>query len=347
MKRFKELMRVTIKDVGKAAGVSVATVSNVLNSPDVVAPDTRARVTAVIEKLGYEPNRAARALQQQRTFSIGYQMPGVTDGFALDVFLHRMVERAEEADLDIVLFTPQPGQAQIDAYRAMIRRGAVDGFVISGTDHDDDRITYLLEVGFPFVTFGRTDSPNDHGWVDVDGCAGEQRAVAHLVEMGYHDIALIGWPEGSVTGDERAAGYRLGLESAGIAVRDELIVRTENGVAGGVAAMKKLLGLDKPPTAVVAVQDFLALGSMHAIRDAGLEVGRDVAVIGFDDIPSAAFSAPQLSSVRQPMEMVGVRVVEMLVERLDRDTDASSREETLIPELIIRASSDPGLEVNR
>jgi DNA-binding LacI/PurR family transcriptional regulator len=339
-------MRVTIKDVGRAAGVSVATVSNVLNSPDVVASDTHARVTAVIEQLGYEPNRAARALQQQRTFLIGYQLPVVTDAFALDAFLHRVVVRAEEADLEIVLFTPKRGQDQIDAYREMIRRGAVDGFVISGTDHGDDRIAYLLEVGFPFVTFGRTDTPDEHAWVDVDGRAGVQQAVAHLVELGHLDIALIGWPNGSVTGDERAAGYRLGLEDAGITVRDELTVRTENGVETGVEAMEQLLRLDMPPTAVVAVQDFLALGAMHAIRDAGMEIGHDVAVIGFDDIPSAALFVPQLSSIRQPMEMVGVLVVEMLVERLDRDANVSSRAETLIPELIVRASSDPAMQVN-
>ncbi|GBD84871.1 catabolite control protein A [bacterium BMS3Abin02] len=340
-------MRVTIKDVGRAAGVSAATVSNVLNSPDVVAPDTRERVTAVIAQLGYEPSRAARALQQQRTFSIGYEIPGVTDGFALDVFLHRMVERAGKADLDIVLFAPRPGQTQVDAYREMIRRGAVDGFVISGTGRNDDRITYLLDVTFPFVTFGRTDFPDEHPWVDVDGRAGVRQAVAHLVETGHHDIALIGWPEGSITGDERAAGYHLGLKDAGIAARDELTVRAENGVAPGTEAMEQLLRLDKPPTAVVAVQDALALGAMSAIRDAGLEVGGDVAVVGFDDIPSAAFSAPPLSSIRQPMESVGVLVIEMLVECLDKAADASRRSGTLVPELIVRASTNPAMQSDR
>lgn len=334
-------MRVTIKDVGKAAGVSAATVSNVLNSPDVVASSTRERVTAVIAQLGYEPSRAARALQQQRTFSIGYEIPGVTDGFALDVFLHRMVERAGKADLDIVLFTPRPGQTQVDAYREMIRRGAVDGFVISGTGRDDDRITYLLGVGFPFVTFGRTDTPDEHPWVDVDGRAGVRQAVAHLVAAGHRDIALIGWPEGSLAGDERAAGYRLGLEDAEITVGDELTVRVENEVAAGTEAMERLLGLDQPPTAVVAVQDALALGAMSAIRDAGLEVGRQVAVVGFDDTPSAAFSAPPLSSIRQPMEAVGVLVVEMLLEHLDEAAAPTPYGEMLAPELVIRASSDP------
>src|SRR5665811_1217510 len=120
------MTRVTIKDVSRKAEVSVATVSNVLNTPDRVAPETRQRVETVINQLGYVPNRTAQALQQQRTSSIGYRMPTSSDSFALETFLHRMVERAGEADLDIVLFTPEQGESEVHAYREMIRRGAVD-----------------------------------------------------------------------------------------------------------------------------------------------------------------------------------------------------------------------------
>ena len=133
-------MRVAIKDVSRVAGVSIGTVSNVLNSPEIVAPQTLKRESAVIAELGYQPNRSARALQKRRTFSIGYHIPSETDGFALDVFLHRMVERAGNANLDIVLFTPKPGQSEVEAYQDMVRRGAVDGFVISGTGRNDKRI---------------------------------------------------------------------------------------------------------------------------------------------------------------------------------------------------------------
>ncbi|MGZ5384351.1 MAG: LacI family DNA-binding transcriptional regulator [Acidimicrobiia bacterium] len=334
--------RATIRDVSRAAGVSVGTVSNVLNSPEVVASETLERVSSVIAELRYQPNRAARALQQQRTFSIGYRMPSGTEGFALDVFLHRIVERAGQADLDIVLFTPKEGQAEVDAYEEMVRRGAVDGFVISGTGHGDDRIRYLLATGFPFVTFGRTDVPDRHPWVDVDGRRGVELAVQHLVKDGHRHIALIGWPEGSMSGDERASGYRLGLEEAGIPVRDALMVRTENGVSQGADAMRHLLGLATELTAVVTVQDYLALGAMEAIRGAGLLVGSDVAVVGFDDNPPAAVASPPLSSVRQPMEQVGELVVEMLLQSLGHDVRQLPRSETVVPELVIRASSGHG-----
>ena len=333
------MVRVTIKDVGKAAGVSVATVSNVLNSPDVVAADTRDRVLQIIQELGYQPNRAAQALQQQRTFSIGYRMPSETTGFALDAFLHRMVERAGAADLNIVLFTPEPGQTELEAYEGMIRRGAVDGFVVSGTGHGDDRIGYLLERGFPFVTFGRTDIGDEHSWVDVDGRAGVRKAVDHLVGLGHHSIAFIGWPEGSLAGDDRLDGYRDGLQAAGLAFDDSLVVRGENRLADGAQAMTELLDGGKQPTAVVAVQDFMALGAMEALRNAGIAVGEDIAVVGFDDIPAASVAVPPLTTVRQPMDGVGEAVVEMLLARLAEGKSTAASNRLVEPNLVVRASS--------
>ncbi len=338
------MVRVTIKDVGKAAGVSVATVSNVLNSPEVVAVGTRDRVLQVIEELGYQPNRRAQALQQQRTFSIGYRMPSETTGFALDAFLHRMVERAGAADLDIVLFAPEPGQSELDAYEGMIRRGAVDGFVISGTGHGDERIGYLLDRGFPFVTFGRTDVGGEHSWVDVDGRAGVRKAVDHLVALGHRSVGFIGWPEGSLAGDDRLDGYRDALEAAGIVFDISLVVRGENKLAEGARAMGELLDRPKSPTAVVAVQDFMALGAMDELRDRGVAIGSDIAVVGFDDIPASAVAVPPLTTVQQPMDGVGEAVVEMLLARLAEGKESSPRERLVEPRLVIRKSS--GLEVD-
>lgn len=330
--------RATIKDVSRVARVSVATVSNVLNAPQVVAPETRQRVSSVIDQLGYHPNRAARGLQKQRTFFFGYRMPPETDGFALDAFLHRMVERAGEEDLDIVLFTPNPDQSELDAYQEMIRRGAVDGFVISGTGHGDERIHFLLERGFPFVTFGRTDVADQHPWVDIDGRSGIEEAVGHLTAQGHRDIALIRWPTGSISGDERAMGYELGLREAGIPVRESLIVTAENNVTSGAAAMARLLEMPTPPTAVIAVQDLIALGAMATIRDAGLRCGDDIAVAGFDDIPGAATAAPPLTSVRQPMKEVGRLVIELLLRRL-ADPAGAPQSAMVVPELVVRESS--------
>lgn len=332
-------MRVTIKDVSQAAGVSVATVSNVLNSPDVVAPSTRDRVLAVVAELGYRPSRAAQALQQQRTYSIGYRMPSSTDEFALDVFLHRMAARAGDAGLDIVLFTPRTGQTEIEAYTEMIRRGAVDGFVLSGTEHGDERVDYLLGLTVPFVTFGRTHVLDQHPWVDVDGERGVHDAVEHLIEVGHRDIALLAWPEGSLVGDERASGYAQAVAEAGLEPSPDLVVRTPNDVEEARRATAELLDRPSPPTAIMAIQDLLALGAMVAVRDAGLRVGHDIAIVGFDDIPRASAADPPLSTVRQPMDAVGEIVIELLLERLDEQSTV--RSELVSPELVVRASSTP------
>lgn len=330
--------RVTIKDVSRAAGVSIATVSNAINTPDVLAPDTLKRVVATIEQLGYRPNRNAVALQKQKTSSIGYRMPNETSGFALDIFLHRIVERASTSGIDVVLFTPHPGQTEVEAYNDMVRRGAVDGFILSGTDHSDERVSYLLKIGFPFATFGRTDRPGEHSWVDVDGHEGVRLAVEHLVSLGHEHIALLRWPEGSITGDERFDGFIHGLDQAALAGDPDLIVTVENNVADAASAVGEMLAGPTPPTAIVCVQDTLALGAMKAIADAGLNVGRDIAVTGFDDTPIAAHTNPGLTSVRQMLAQVGDSVVDMLLAALV----SGSEEPTSVmvrPELVVRSST--------
>jgi len=337
---FQSASRVTIKDVSREAGVSVATVSNAINTPQMLAPGTLERVIATIDKLGYRPNRNAIALQKQRTFSIGYRMPAETSGLALDAFLHHMVERAGSSGLDIVLFTPRPGQSEVEAYSDMIRRGAVDGFVLSGTAHRDERIDFLLDVGFPFASFGRTDAADVHSWVDVDGLAGVRLAVEHLTALGHDRIALVRWPDGSMTGDERAHGYFRGLSDADIASDDSLVVAVENKIDTASAAVQHLLALPNPPTAIVAVQDTLAFGAMQAVEDLGMRVGIDVAVTGFDDTSIAAHTRPALTSVRQVMESVGSTLVDMLLALVDPG-ESVARGELIQPELIVRPSSDP------
>ena len=337
--------RVTIKDVSREAGVSVATVSNAINTPDILAPDTLQRVTETIEKLGYTPNRAAVALQRQKTSAIGYRMPSGTDGFALDRFLHRLVECAGEADFDIVLFTPRAGQTEIAAYEEMVRRGAVDGFVLSGTDHHDERIEYLNSIDTPFAAFGRTDATADHNWVDIDGEAGVRAAVDHLVELGHEKIALIRWPEGSLTGDERAAGYFAGLAAAGLDIAADYIIETENGIDQGADATERFLALEDPPTAIVCVQDWLALGVIRTLVARGLEVGSDVSVVGFDDIPSASLLPNGLTSVHQPMHLIGEALLSNRLETFAHTPDPKPRGEMVAPHLVVRGSSGPPREL--
>lgn len=324
--------------MSRAAGVSVATVSNVLNAPDRVAEETRRRVTEAIDQLGYRPNRAARSLPQGRSFTIGYCIPDGKERFALDTFLHQLTERASDSDMDILLFTPHRGQSEADSYREIVRRGAVDGFIVSSTVHDDERVQVLVDAAIPVVSFGRTDLADLHSWVDVDGRAGTRAAVEHLVEQGHQRLSLVAWPEGSISGDERAAGFVEGLAEAGLEVDPGHVIRVENDVESGREAAARLLDLDPAPTAIVAVQDVLAAGVVAELNARGIRGGKDVAVTGFDDSPPAIYSTPSITSVRQPIEAIGRRVVEFLMHDLE-GSDGVSRSALVEPELVIRESS--------
>jgi DNA-binding LacI/PurR family transcriptional regulator len=240
--------------------------------------------------------------------------------------------------MDILLFTPHRGQSEADSYREIVRRGAVDGFIVSSTVHDDERVQVLLDAAIPVVSFGRTDLSDLHSWVDVDGRAGTRAATEHLIEQGHRRLALVAWPEGSISGDERAAGFREGLAEAGLEVDPRYVVRAENDMESGREAAARLLDLDPAPTAIVTVQDVLAAGVVAELNARGIRGGAEVAVTGFDDSPPAIYSTPSITSVRQPIEAIGRRVVEFLMHDLE-GSDGVPRSALVEPDLVIRESS--------
>ncbi len=331
-------MRQTIRDVSDRAGVSVATVSNVLNAPHLVASDTRTRVMDAIEALGYRPNRTAQSLQARKTQRIGYRLPDPGPQAALDVFLHRLVATATTHGFDLSLFSPRPGQGDLAAYREVIRSGDVDGFVLSETNYADPRVELLSELDFPFAAFGRANHPSPFPWVDVDGAAGIAAVVEHVASMGHHRIALVAWPEGSESGDSRVEGFYRGMKAARLAIDSRLIKRVEGGFSSARAAGAVLLRESDPPTAIITVQDELGFGTMAAITDLGMQPGSDVAVTGFDDSPAAAYVRPGLTTVRQPFEEVAETLVNLLVSRLI-DPGAAPGSAMLMPELVVRGST--------
>ncbi|MBE1501765.1 DNA-binding LacI/PurR family transcriptional regulator [Amycolatopsis lexingtonensis] len=306
--------RPTLNSVAEAAAVSRQTVSNVINSPEVVSPETRERVLAAIERLGYRPNTAARQMRTTRSQIIGLCIPpsgnGVS-GVVLDQFLHSLTATAERYDHRIMLFTAADDEAETRAYADLIASVGIDGFVLTNTHHDDLRTRWLLERELPFVTFGRPWGAEDtHPWVDVDGAAGTRLATDHLVRQGHRRIAFVGWPEGSGSGDDRRAGWAAGLAAAGLGEGPQAAVY--DGVEGGRSAAARLLdaGGGGSPTAFVCASDSLALGVTAELRERGIRPGADAAVIGFDDTPTAAVLG--LSSVAQPIADVAAECVRQL-----------------------------------
>ena len=332
--------RATVESVAAHAQVSRQTVSNALNAPDRLRPETLQRVLAAVDALGYRPNHAARSLRTQASRVLGcrLQLDPPTGGVH-DRFLHALCSAARDRRYDVLTFAVHNDDEEIATFEELMRRNSVDAFVVAGTHFVDPRANWLLTHAADFVAFGRPwgETRSRHSWVDVDGAAGTEAAVHHLVEQGHRRIAFIGWPEGSGVGADRHEGWLRAVRALRLPARG-LAVFGEDGIAAGAALARRLLEAAQPPTAIVCVSDAMALGAMHWLDDQGVKPGRDVGVTGFDDSPVAELVRPGLTSVRQPLEAVAEKVVELLLDHLDGVRTRPGR--VLIkPALVVRSSS--------
>ena len=334
--------RPTLESVAQRAGVSRQTVSNVLNSPHLVRPDTTERVRAAINELSYRPSSAARQLRTGRSRVVGLRLEPVQDGIngaVLDRFLHALTESAQARGYRVMLFTAQDDEREIAQYSELLDTADLDAFVLTSTHRDDTRAAWLAERDVPFVTFGRPwasvgDPGDDHPWVDIDGASGTRAAVAHLRALGHERIAYLGWPEGSDVGEDRAAGWAGAMADAGhdAALLRRLHGRVIDSVAAGAQATERVLA-DAAPTAVVCASDSLALGALTVARNRGTSL----AVVGFDDTPVAA--AVGLTSLAQPLTEAAHRSLDLLLDQLDGTGGTQARRVLLAPHLVERASS--------
>jgi DNA-binding LacI/PurR family transcriptional regulator len=333
----------TIKDVAREAGVSIATVSYVLNDSGVVSEPTRQKVLKAVKRLGYRPSVIAQGLQARESRMIGYSwQPMPPDQFnpILEKFIHGMAEAAARHNYHVLALPSTEPSDELSPYYEMVERGRIDGFVLSNTNLNDPRIRYLMNIKFPFVAFGRSNPTWEFSWVDVDGADGVEQAVKHLLELGHTRIACLAWPEDSLTGKYRLNGYLRTLKAAGIPVKDSDIIRTENYYQHAYQAVQPWLDIQdgKRPTAIVALTDLMAMGVMNAAADAGLEVGRELAVVGFDDSSIAGYLRPSLTSLRQPLAEIGEQVITTLIDQV-RGKTTSSTQALLKPRLIVRDST--------
>lgn len=323
--------KATIKSVAARAGVSRQTVSNVLNAPERVSPQTAERVRKAIAELGYRPNWVARRLRTRSGRVLGFRIqagarPGL--GNLIDRFLHAVTSHAESAGYHLLLFTHTGDEPAV--YEELVATGTVDGFVLCDVRAGDGRPRWLIERGVPFACFGRPWGQElPCAWVDVDGALGTEQAVDHLVRRGHDRIAYLGWPPGTGYGDDRAQGW---LRAMSRHDRDitGLQAQTVDDVDAAAAAAGQLLAAANPATAFVCASDTLAVGVRMAMR-----CGPAVDVIGFDDSPVASLLLPPLSSIRQPLEDVARAIVRLLVEQFDRNTQ-SAEGVLLPPRLVVR-----------
>jgi LacI family transcriptional regulator len=327
-----------IHRVASEAGVSIATVSRALHNPDRVNPDTRERVLEVARSLGYQPNHLGQRLRKGKAELVGVVLPTPAGQFGTPFFLELLAglgEGFEQSGLELIVTSCPPGPAELKTYQRLVEGRRVDALIVPRTRRVDERILYLLDRDVPFVAHGRSQIDRVFPFLDMDAEHGFLEAGRELVRLGHTRIGLINAPMDLNLSHHRLAGYRLALEESGLPFDQGLIVSANLDEPGGHDAAERLLGLPVPPTAILCANDMTAFGVMHALAERGLRVGRDVSVIGYDDVPLARFSAPPLSTLRQPARAAGRRLAHMLLERL-RGVPVEDLCEVWQPELILR-----------
>lgn len=325
----------TIRDVAERAGVSIATVSRVFNDRADVSVETRERVREVARSVGYTADPAARGLVTQRTQLVAVVVGDNAGHRDLSLLFFGKVmaaisRRLARADYDSLLLQP----LELGTHHRF------DGAILIGIDGSDALIKDLYARSTPYVGVDVRVSGPGSAFVGSDHAAGVRLALAHLHELGHRRIGHVAGARNTVAGADRIAAFQREARLLGLELPGEYVREADFSSTGGYDATCALLALDDRPTAVVAASDLMALASLQAIRDAGLQPGHDVAVIGFDDLEAAALAYPPLTTIRQDREKLGVIAAERAIELIEHP-DVRPADTILPVELVVRASSAP------
>ncbi len=335
----------TMQDVADRAGVSVTTVSHIINNTRYVSDAVRERVTQAINDLEYRPHGVARSLRTKRTETVGVIIPDNTNPYFAE--MARFIEDAcFAAGHSVIVCNSEQNPEKELVYIHLLQNKGVDGIVFVSTGSDEDAILTLSEQNVPVVLVDREILQNPSGRdvpfdaVVVDNKYGAYLMTRHLLSLGHRRIGCIHGPVHLVTGSERLSGYRRALLEAEIGEDAALIREGDFQVASGSKAFQEMVG-DIPredmPTAIFACNDLMAMGAIHAADVAGFRVPEDISVAGFDDIQLSAYYSPSITTVKQPKDRLASRTVELLMERI-RHTDKPPHKETVTPSLVVRNS---------
>lgn len=334
-------MTVTIKDVAREAGVSVATVSRVLNASAPVREDTRARVLAVAHELRFSPNGAARTLKRRRASALGVILPDLYGEFFSELLRGIDLEVQREGHALLVSSSHHDAHGVSVAVRAM--RGRVDGLLVMAPEVSSESLANALPEGLPAVVLNAPPTPGAAAAVTVDNMGGTRAVVRHLAALGHREVAFICGPPRNTDAAARLRGYRTAMRSLGLTVRDAFVVRGDFTEESGWRAARELLVLTPPrPTAIFAANDAMAVGALLALREARVHVPSEMSVIGFDDIPIARYVTPTLTTVRVAIDVLGARAAALLFRALASSSAPREAHREVIPaELVVRHSCGP------
>jgi DNA-binding LacI/PurR family transcriptional regulator len=331
----------TLESVAELAGVSRATASRVLNGSTRVSPEAHAAVTKAISTLGYTPNRAARSLVTRRTDTLVLIVHERPDTVFEDPFFARVLRGVNAAlaltELQLVLLQAR-GDRQRERALRYVTNGHVDGVLLISVHGEDPMPNAIAEAGVPLVVMGRPLSGTRAEFVDADNAAGAVEAVRHLVTAGRRCLATVTGALDMSVGRDRLAGYTDAVRAAGMVDAVGRVAHGDFTEGSGRRGMELLLGTTPEIDGVFVASDLMAMGALGALREAGRRVPDDVAVVGFDDAPLAAYADPPLTTVRQPVEALGQEMVRLLLHRLS-DPRGQARAVILPTELVVRQSA--------
>jgi LacI family transcriptional regulator len=329
-------MSVNVRDVAKAAKVSVGTVSNVLNRPDVVAPSTLSRVQKTIKELGFVPNGFARQLRSGVSRTLGLVVPDVGNPFFTEV-ARGVEDAARKRDYAVFLCNSDESLEKEDRYINVLIEQHVRGVLITPADIKADRIDALRARGICVTLLDREVKGDNQCSVSVDDVHGGQIAIEYLVSLGHQRIAWVSGPTNIPQVADRGAGVAKAARIASVEI-EHIKVPLMN-TANGEEAAHKLLSLDSLPTAVFCANDLLALGVMRELLNQGIRIPDQIAILGYDDIQFAPSAAVPLSSISQPAYQIGVTAADLILSECESDVNHEHQQIKFQPRLVERAST--------
>lgn len=327
----------TIGDVAKRAGVSAMTVSRVINNSGYISQETRERVELAIAELGYVPNALARSLRFKQTKTIALVLTDITNPFFTTV-ARGVEDTASEQGFSVMFCNTDESQDEEAEYLNVLVQKQVDGVLLVPAVSSSESVTFLRERGVPFVVLDRRIPEVPVDTVRCDSELGAYQLTQHLLDLGHRRIAVLSGPAAVTTAADRVKGYCGALEAAG---GTPLVVYGTFTQEGGYRMAQQVLSAAPRPTALFAANNFIAIGALRALREAGLRVPEDVSVVAFDDLPAAIVINPFFTVASQPAYEMGQRATALLLDRLNGKETFQAQEIILPTQLIVRESSAP------
>lgn len=335
---------VSITDVAKLAGVSIATVSRCINDPERVREKTRKKVQKVIKETSFSINTLAANFRRGKTNMIMVVVPSIGDPFFTNV-IHGLRRAAKEKGYSLVINEGKLNNMSVDEINTLMVSRQVDGIILlaSMSPFGNEVISshthrsLPIVIGCEAITKDLEDLPSVH----IDNILAAKQATDYLISQKHKRIAFIAGEKTSLLTRDRELGYRQALEKAGYEVKESLIVSGELTISGARVATRTLLSLDNPPTAIFCANDEMAIGAIHQVKAAGLKIPEDISIMGFDNTRYAEVTDPPLTTVGQPAEEIGARTLYRMVKAIEKGLMQASKPEIVPHELVIRSSVGP------